>query len=690
MSGRIAVSGHGAELDYAALHAEIGRIAQHLRTRKVRVLGLLADNGPHWVVIDLAAVSAGVPLVPIPPFFSPAQIAHVIADAGVDAIISPTPLPGGAGMPFAVAGSVLVWTSLDGVARPLPTATAKVTYTSGTTGAPKGVCLSQAHLETVAASIVSALGPGLADRHMAILPLGVLLENVAGLYPTLLAGATYLIPSLHELGLASMAVSDWSQLAEALRTHRATSCILVPEVLRGLTEAVVRSDRPLSDLRFVAVGGARVSPALIARARQAGLPTYEGYGLSECGSVVALNTPAHDHVGRAGRLLGHVRAHIANDGEIIIARPGYLGYLGDTAAPADLFATGDIGGIDADGVVTIAGRKKNIIITSFGRNIAPEWIESELAAQPGVAQCVVFGDDQDRLQALIAPRGPLADEALDRAVAAANTSLPDYAQIGHWQRIPALSAIDGTLTANGRPRRTRIKALYLDATAPVPTFFDRLTDAVKDDQARLFTVPQIVDGLAGRISRQTYIAYLTEAYHHVKHTVPLLRETLGRVGPDRPWLTRALEGYIKEESGHELWILNDIANAGGDAAAAKRGPPRPATTAMVDFAYHYIRDVNPVGFFGMVYVLEGTSMQLALRGARALMDALNLPVNCFSYLTSHGALDVEHMDYFRDIVNRISDPRDQNAIIDMARSMFRLFGDVFRSIPHTQVHAHEA
>ena len=220
------------------------------------------------------------------------------------------------------------------------------------------------------------------------------------------------------------------------------------------------------------------------------------------------------------------------------------------------------------------------------------------------------------------------------------------------------------------------------------TFYQRLVTETIDGQMALASTPQIQDGLAGRISRETYIAYLTEAYHHVKHTVPLMLEARAGMDAAHQRFVEALDDYIAEETGHEHWILADIKNCGGDAEAVRTGTPRPATQAMTDYAYDYIRNANPMGFFGMVFVLEGTSVRLATQGAEAVARNLGLGPECFSYLTSHGALDIEHLTFFENLVNEVEDPADQAAIIEVARAIFERFADVFRAIPHTREAAH--
>lgn len=222
------------------------------------------------------------------------------------------------------------------------------------------------------------------------------------------------------------------------------------------------------------------------------------------------------------------------------------------------------------------------------------------------------------------------------------------------------------------------------------TFFQRLLRETAAERDELFGTRQIRDGLRGRISRDTYVAYLAEAYHHVKHTVPLMTAARARLRPHQAWLAPALDEYMAEEASHEAWILDDIAATGGKAAAVRDGAPRPATEFMIAYAYDYVNRINPVGLFGMVLVLEGTSIELASKGAAAIQESLGLPDSCFHYLTSHGALDLEHMKFFEALMNKIDDVGDQSAIIHMAQRMYLLFAGMFRAIPHNVVEAHAA
>lgn len=217
----------------------------------------------------------------------------------------------------------------------------------------------------------------------------------------------------------------------------------------------------------------------------------------------------------------------------------------------------------------------------------------------------------------------------------------------------------------------------------MPTFFERLLAETESEHQGLSKIPQITEALRGAISQKTYLAFLEQAYHHVKHTVPLMMAAGSRFSPEKESLREALVEYVKEEVGHQEWILSDIAHAGGDAEAVRHGEPNFATEMMVAYAYDYVCRINPVGFFGMIFVLEWTSTALATNAADTIRQSLDLPQNCFSYLYSHGTLDIEHMKFLEQLVNQIPDEPDQQAIIHMAKRIFTLYGNVFRSIPHT-------
>jgi pyrroloquinoline quinone (PQQ) biosynthesis protein C len=215
------------------------------------------------------------------------------------------------------------------------------------------------------------------------------------------------------------------------------------------------------------------------------------------------------------------------------------------------------------------------------------------------------------------------------------------------------------------------------------SFFEQLQQRTADARAELLAIPVIRDCLMGRVTRDQYLAFLAQAYHHVKHTVPLLMACGSRLPERLGWLRAAIAEYIGEEIGHEEWILSDIAASGGDPDVVRDGAPVPATELMVAYAYDYVARRNPAGFFGMVHVLEGTSIALANAAAQALRSGLGLPPEAFTYLTSHGTLDQEHVRFFAGLMDRLEDPADQAAVTHVAKMMYRLYGDIFRALPRT-------
>lgn len=211
-------------------------------------------------------------------------------------------------------------------------------------------------------------------------------------------------------------------------------------------------------------------------------------------------------------------------------------------------------------------------------------------------------------------------------------------------------------------------------------FYEELQQATAAERNALLSVPIIGKAPAGQVTLDQYIAFLTQAYHHVKHTSPLLMTCGGRVPESHEWIRVALAHYIEEEVGHQEWILNDIKACGGDAEAVRRGQANMHTELMVSYAYDTIMRKNPCGFFGMVFVLEGTSIQLATHAAGVIKQSLGLPDGAFSYLTSHGSLDLEHIDFFESVVNRLEHDEDKQAVIHCAKVFFHLYANIFRSI----------
>jgi len=453
-------------VSYGGLYVAIQIVSEILRTLEISSLGLLMDNSPAWVIMDLAALDAGITVVPLPTFFSQAQIDHVIQEAGIDALCTDVDLscewPG-----FETREAPLPTTRLHIATSPrsgqkYPAGTAKITFTSGTTGQPKGVCLGTEAMFAVADSVVQATADCNIKQHLCLLPLSLMLENITGVYAPLMTGAGISLPDSDERGLHGSRQQDIEKLFQCLHRYRPDSLVLVPQMLKALTMACEQGLTVNDNLSFIAVGGARVSGGLLDAARQAGLPAYEGYGLSEAASVVSLNTPGDERAGSAGRPLPHVRLKIADDGEILVSGANLLGYTGHALRKGKWYATGDLGYMDDDGFLYLTGRRKNLFVTAYGRNVNPEWPESELVRFPEIAQAVVFGEALAHNVAVILPADEqLPDPLIDKCVDTANAALPDYARVHQWIRArQAFSRENGLLTASGKPRRDVVWKCY--------------------------------------------------------------------------------------------------------------------------------------------------------------------------------------------------------------------------------------
>ena len=216
------------------------------------------------------------------------------------------------------------------------------------------------------------------------------------------------------------------------------------------------------------------------------------------------------------------------------------------------------------------------------------------------------------------------------------------------------------------------------------TFYETLKTATRREQEYLMQAPIIQRCLNGEASLEEYGAFLLQAFHHVKHTVPLLMAAGSRLPHEKEWLRNAVAEYIEEELGHQEWILNDLVACGYDREACRHSQPNASTELMVAYAYDMINRVNPVGFFGMVHVLEGTSIQIADAAADVIQGAVGLNNKAFSYLRSHGKLDIEHIAFFEGLMNQIDCPDDKALIIHSAKMFYHLYGNVFRELDGVQ------
>ena len=427
-------------------------------------VGILADNSFAWIALDLATQRLGIPLIPIPHFFSNEQKKHLIHSAHIFTLMSEQENI------FKLYGfdenkeqchGLFLSHLINYEPQDLNKDIQKITFTSGTTSKPKGVCLSSEQQWSVAKSLEHALAKLKIKKHLCLLPLSVLLENVAGVYTSFLSHTEVFVFPLKDIGFKDPFNFDAAQCLSKIDEYKIESIILLPQMLHSILNIIEPNDPRIQSLKFVALGGAKTPRLLIEKAKNYGLPIYEGYGLSECSSVVSLNLPNAYKVGSVGKPLSNRKIRIAEDHEIEIHMSNKVYYLGEVS-DADLwFKTGDIGHIDEEGFLFIDGRKKNLIITSYGRNISPEWPESLLMEQGLYKQAMVVGDAQPYLTALIFPLTDISHESIESSIRSVNKALPSYASILNYIVLDQpFSFSNGQLTENGRLKRDVIESYY--------------------------------------------------------------------------------------------------------------------------------------------------------------------------------------------------------------------------------------
>lgn len=376
-----ALVGAAGPCSYAALDATVAGLAGGLAAEGVEPgdrVGLLIEPGPRLIALLFALPRLGAVACPVSLRLPPEQVGPSLAAIGATALITDRPLPA----PLLPVLDPQPGPQPGPRAEGAPLADAQpvtAVFTSGSSGRPKAVLHTAGNhrFSALGALDVVPMGPG--DRWLLSLPL----FHVGGLgvlWRCFMAGAAVALPA------------PGAPLADSLRQWRITHLSVVPTQLRGLLHGGV----PAAPLKAVLSGGDATPPALLARAADAGLPVHTTYGCTEAAALLTLSEAARPGCPPAGsgRLLAHRRLRIGVDGEIEIGgatlAAGYIDTDGlHPLADADgWFATGDLGGLDADGTLHVAGRRDRRFV-SGGENVHPEAVEQALAGLPGVAQAAV-------------------------------------------------------------------------------------------------------------------------------------------------------------------------------------------------------------------------------------------------------------------------------------------------------------
>jgi len=459
LSGRLPVGGlqpavvrPGLCLTYRDLIARTREGAEWSRALPSRV-GLLFTGMADHMLADLALSYAGKEIVPLPSFFSDAQLAHIVRSTKIAHVLCDAvsiARARGLGLIAAELGAAPCASNEPALE------SRRVIFTSGSTGQPKGVRIASRQILASVGALAEATGARPDDRYLSLLPSALLLEQIAGIYLPLFVGGCICLPAPS----SSPVAGSLCGIAEGANP---TATVLVPDLLAAwCRELEQRNRRGPQSLRYIAVGGAPVSQSLLKAARRRGLPVHEGYGLSECCSVVTLNRPGDQETGTSGRPLAGTQVTI-EDGEIIVAGPTVMdGYFGEADIPPR-WPTGDLGRVDRAGRLIVEGRKDNLIVTAAGRNVSPEWIEGMIAEDHSISRCVVV-EHEGALVAVVTPaRASIVGHGradLLAAVANATRHAPTYAKPRRCLIVTdtELHALD-MFTSNGRPRRAAIRTL---------------------------------------------------------------------------------------------------------------------------------------------------------------------------------------------------------------------------------------
>jgi long-subunit acyl-CoA synthetase (AMP-forming) len=492
------ILGPGGDVARSLTYRQVTRAAQALADRLLAVklrpegagsraprVGVVCGNTPAFIISDLACLLGRAIEVPVPLAFSRAQASSLLGEVDiclVDELGSKRlaewgeDLLGQASAVLTVDVDALIAAGPESfsLAHPDEEWICKVIHTSGTTSRPKGVRIRARGLNALLTSLDQEMPAGAFRRYLCTVPLSLLIEQVTALYMVILhGGVLVLLPP--EIPLVGTAIAAPSRVMPFLVASRPTALVATPALvdeIRQAGAAALRAGLPLNRTLFdtdavplICCGGAPIDPEVLRSLDEMGIPIYEGYGLSENGSVVSWNRPGARRIGTVGKPLPHVQVRLADDGELLVKSTSlFAGYTVDDPSSCVVDAegwlhTGDLAQIDSEGFVRITGRKKNVIITSAGRNIAPEWVEAQYATLPFVRAVAVVGNHLPALHGLF-----LIDPAQELAEARSVISQFGQTHLSEVERVQVAHVLHGRediyrrfFTVTGRPIRAAVE-----------------------------------------------------------------------------------------------------------------------------------------------------------------------------------------------------------------------------------------
>jgi len=555
--------GRYVEMTYGELESWVDAVAARLVSLGVKqgdTVGVLAHNRPQWVIADLASLSLGAGVVPLYPTLPPSYLQYIINDSrmtvlvagdallltSISAVMDETPelaqtlllddaaiASGTGGFASDLSSALKEDLSRRAVAYPDVAGddVATIVYTSGTTGAPKGVVLTHANIVSNARALAERYGICSDDSTLSYLPLSHMFARTCGYYTFLFAGGTITyadnmttvakdvaaahptvliaVPrvlekahaaarwkieggSKRKQALVRTAIQDLNERANRrYRGQRVSPWLALRCVVFDRLVAKKFRDAAGGRLRIIVSGGASLDRRIAKVLFVVGFNVFEGYGMTEASPVIACSPVEGIKIGTVGTPLEGVEVKIGESNEILIRGPGVMrGYLGrpeETALALDSdgwLHSGDQGKLDADGYLSITGRLKDLIVTSYGKNISPRPIEERIARSKYVAQVMVCGDNRKYLVALVVPESAVVEQyARDSGIAfedyaallgtdeireliyseidGVNKTAPSYEQVRGFDILPeAFTLENGMLTPTLKPRRGRITMIH--------------------------------------------------------------------------------------------------------------------------------------------------------------------------------------------------------------------------------------
>lgn len=425
------------DVSWSELAAHVRSLAAGLRARGVQPgdrVGILSENRQEWIEADFAILSLGAITVALHAPLTPAQVREQFRDSAPRVVFASTAeqrdklrsvradLPsvqhlftfeesaadGSDVEPLSALTVAGRESGVESDRSPSPHDLAAIIYTSGTTGESKGVMLTHHNFVSNLRAMEAHYPVRGVEIAFVWLPLSHVYARLVDLYWMIATGRVIALAESVDTLIQNLQEVRPHYMSAVPRIHQKLAALARPAFEAGNREAL--RDLYGGRIRWVSSGGAALPPDVARFYWEAGVPIYQGYGLTETSPVISFSYEGHNKIGASGVPLPGVEVKIAEDGEILTRGPhvmkGYWNRPEATARAIDAdgwFHTGDIGFLDEEGFLFITDRKKEIIVTAYGKNIAPQQVEGLLCYDPYVEQAMVYGDDRPYLVALIVP-----------------------------------------------------------------------------------------------------------------------------------------------------------------------------------------------------------------------------------------------------------------------------------------------